>query len=101
MQYNVAQYVHALSFALCHNVTLCPCCVTLVQAYKPGSTSPAAQLLDARDLFDAGNARSDKLLRQLTGQLDDAVIACATAAGEGALAFDWIAWYHPACQDVL
>jgi hypothetical protein len=55
------------------------CCA--LQAYKPGSTAAAAQLLDARDLFDAGSARSDKLLRQLTGQLDDAVIACATAAG--------------------
>jgi hypothetical protein len=53
------------------------------QVYKPGSTAAAAQLLDARDLFDAGSARSDKLLRQLTGQLDEAVIACATAAGAG------------------
>lgn len=53
----------------------------LVQVYKPGSTAAAAQLLDARDLFDAGSARSDKLLRQLTGQLDEAVVACATAAG--------------------
>jgi hypothetical protein len=52
-----------------------------VQVYKPGSTAAAAQLLDARDLFDAGSARSDKLLRQLTGQLDEAVTACATAAG--------------------
>lgn len=55
--------------------------VRTLQVYKPGSTSAAAQLLDARDLFDAGSARSDKLLRQLTGQLDEAVIACATAAG--------------------
>lgn len=61
-----------------------PACVhasAVMQVYKPGSTSVAAQLLDARDLFDAGSARSDKLLRQLTGQLDDAVTACATAAG--------------------
>lgn len=57
-------------------------CQTQTQVYKPGSTSPAAQLLDARDLFDAGSARSDKVLRQLSGQLHDAVVACAAAAGE-------------------
>eukprot|EP00775_Hariotina_reticulata_P009376 gene9376-9539_t len=53
----------------------------LLQVYKPGSTAPAAQLLNAADLFDAGSARSDKLLRQMSGQLQAAVEACATAAG--------------------
>jgi hypothetical protein len=49
--------------------------------YKPGSTSPAAQLLDARDLYDAGSARADKLLRQMSGHLAEAVEGCAAAAG--------------------
>ncbi|KAF6254839.1 vacuolar protein sorting-associated protein 16 [Scenedesmus sp. NREL 46B-D3] len=53
----------------------------LVQVFKPGSTSPAAQLLDARDLYDAGSARSDKLLRQMAGHLAEAVEGCAAAAG--------------------
>lgn len=52
-----------------------------VQVYKPGSTAPSAQLLDARDLFDAGNAKADKILRQMAGQLQEAVQGCATAAG--------------------
>eukprot|EP00879_Flechtneria_rotunda_P017255 GHRR01018076.1.p1 GENE.GHRR01018076.1~~GHRR01018076.1.p1 ORF type:complete len:487 (+),score=167.02 GHRR01018076.1:290-1750(+) len=54
---------------------------TLIQVYRPGSTSPAAQLLDSRDLFDAGSARGDKLLRQIAGQLNEAVEGCAAAAG--------------------
>jgi hypothetical protein len=53
------------------------------QVYKPGSTSPAAQLLDARDLYDAGSARADKLLRQMAGHLAEAVEGCAAAAGKG------------------
>eukprot|EP00878_Enallax_costatus_P027161 GHUV01029216.1.p1 GENE.GHUV01029216.1~~GHUV01029216.1.p1 ORF type:complete len:582 (+),score=119.59 GHUV01029216.1:259-2004(+) len=52
-----------------------------VQVYKPGSTAPSAQLLDARDLFDSGNAKADKILRQMGGHLQEAVQGCATAAG--------------------
>ncbi|WIA22377.1 hypothetical protein OEZ85_004684 [Tetradesmus obliquus] len=67
----------------------------LVQVYKPGSTSPAAQLLDARDLFDAGSARADKLLRQMAGHLAEAVEGCAAAAGE-------TLWsVHAACAEKL
>ncbi|KAF8057673.1 VCL1 [Scenedesmus sp. PABB004] len=53
----------------------------LVQAYPPGSTAPPAQLLDARDLFDSGSARADRLLRQLGPALPQAVEACAAGAG--------------------
>jgi hypothetical protein len=51
------------------------------QVYKPGSTSPAAQLLDARDLFDGGSARADLVLRSIADHLGEAVEGCAAAAG--------------------
>ena len=51
------------------------------QVYRPGSTSAAATLWDARDLFDAGSARADRLLRDVQAQLPEAVTACVEAAG--------------------
>lgn len=52
-----------------------------MQVFKPGSTSPATQLWDARALLDAGSARCDKLLRTLAEQLPAAVATCVQAAG--------------------
>lgn len=53
----------------------------LVQVYRPGSTAPAAQLWDARQLFDERNVRADKMLRDLRPHLGDAVATCLQAAG--------------------
>ncbi|KAI8468744.1 MAG: vacuolar protein sorting-associated protein 16 [Monoraphidium minutum] len=53
----------------------------LLQVYRPGSTSPAATLWSARDYFDAGSARADRLLRDIRDSLPDAVRTCIDAAG--------------------
>jgi hypothetical protein len=49
---------------------------------RPGSTAPAAQLWDARDLFEQHNARADLALRGLSpAELREAVATCVEAAG--------------------
>ncbi|KIY95564.1 Vacuolar protein sorting-associated protein 16 [Monoraphidium neglectum] len=53
----------------------------LLQVYRPGSTAAAATLWDARDLYDSGSARADRLLREIQPQLQEAVEACIEAAG--------------------
>ncbi len=62
------------------------------QVYRPGSTSPAAQLWEARGLFEARSARADKVLRDMRGSLADAVKTCTRAAG-GGNAGCWAALY--------
>jgi hypothetical protein len=51
------------------------------QVYRPGSTSPAATLWEARQLFEGRSARADLLLREIRPQLGGAVRSCALAAG--------------------
>ncbi|KAG2491741.1 hypothetical protein HYH03_009904 [Edaphochlamys debaryana] len=55
------------------------------QVFRPGATGPAAQLWDARALYDEQNPRCDRLLRGIQDGgpacLAAAVAACATAAG--------------------
>jgi hypothetical protein len=58
-----------------------------LQAFKPGSVAPPARLLDARELFDQGSARADRLLRDIGPDLGAAVEACIAAAGEGMLVY--------------
>ena len=55
---------------------LCP------QVFRPGSTAPGTRLWDARELYEANNARCDKALRQLEGSLRDAVTTSIQAAGD-------------------
>ncbi len=50
---------------------------------QPGSTTAAAQLWDARDLFEQQNARADRMLRGLSPEeLKEAVSVCIEAAGK-------------------
>eukprot|EP00983_Pelagomonas_calceolata_P031581 990201-Pelagomonas_calceolata.AAC.1 len=51
------------------------------QVFRPGSTSAGTKLWDARELFEANDARCDKALRQLGASLKDAVTMCIQAAG--------------------
>lgn len=54
---------------------------SLTETYRPGSTSPAAQLWDARELFDQQSARADKVLREMKSHLLEGVRTCIEAAG--------------------
>lgn len=57
-----------------------PRCLADIQ--RPGSTAPAAQLWDARDLFEQHNVRADRMLRGLSpGELRQAVADCVEGAG--------------------
>ncbi|MEW5298634.1 MAG: hypothetical protein WDW36_001730 [Sanguina aurantia] len=51
------------------------------QVFRPGSTFPAAQLWEARELWEANSARCDKVLRLLKEELPCAVITTIQAAG--------------------
>mmetsp|Transcript_11428 Transcript_11428/g.29770 ORF Transcript_11428/g.29770 Transcript_11428/m.29770 type:complete len:737 (+) Transcript_11428:2-2212(+) len=53
----------------------------LAEVFRPGSTSAGTKLWDARELFEANDARCDKALRQLGASLKDAVTMCIQAAG--------------------
>lgn len=53
---------------------------SLLQVLSPGSTAPGALLLDAHKLFDAHSHKADEVLRSISGQLPEAVHACADAA---------------------
>ncbi|GLC37683.1 hypothetical protein PLESTM_000635700 [Pleodorina starrii] len=58
------------------------CCV---QVFRPGATGPAAQLWDARALYDDQNPRCDRILRHIQDSgpsaLPSAVATCIQAAG--------------------
>lgn len=72
-----------------------------IQVFRLGSTLPAAQLWDARDLYEANNARSDKVLRLLGNKLPEAVNACILAAGEGSIETNkcfTCQCLHPGCR---
>ena len=49
--------------------------------FKPGSTSAAAILFDAFDLFEKKSPRSDEIIRNIRPELAGAVDTCIAAAG--------------------
>ncbi|GIL65103.1 hypothetical protein Vafri_18928 [Volvox africanus] len=56
-----------------------------VEVFRPGATGPAAQLWDARTLYDDQNPRCDRILRSIQdlspASLSAAVATCIQAAG--------------------
>lgn len=68
-----------LSCCTCQAVTVA--LTTVMQVFSLGSTAPGATLWEARCLLDGGNARCDKLLRELADGLPAAVETCVEAAG--------------------
>lgn len=51
------------------------------EVFKPGSTSPAADLLDSIDLLERKSPKADEIIQRIKGSLPDAVETCVRAAG--------------------
>jgi hypothetical protein len=51
------------------------------EVFKPGSTSPATDLLDSIELLEKRSPKADEIIQRIKGSLPDAVETCIRAAG--------------------